>query len=736
LPTGTTTPPSYRFRFFRAGGVDQVVLDSGALEHLESLDEKLWVALACPTRGLELDARTLDLIDTDKDGRIRPREIKAAVAWVRDVFVDLKDLFEPLGDGGLPLAAFSEKTDTGRAIGAGARRILHNLGRPEATSIRLADVLDTEAIFTRTKLNGDGVVPLAATDDAEVKRALTDILSVMGAVRDRSGDPGVDKAKTDAFFAQVDLHAAWLDKADATVRVLGDATADAVAAMTAVGAKLDDYFMRCRLAVYGQALAPSLDAPEGAAAALAGRELREEDPEVARWPLSHVVGGAPFSLTRAVNPAWSARVHAFVEKAVVPLHGADKATLTELEWASIKARLAPFVAWTAAKPELAVAALGDERVRALAKGDARQRIGELISADAALEAESNQIDAVEKAIRLRKDLVTLLRNFINFADFYGTRAGTFQTGTLYIDGRSCDLCLSVLDVAKHASLAGLAKAYLLYCDCVRKGAEKRVIVAAVTAGDVDNLMVGRNGVFYDQKGDDWDATVTRVVENPISIRQALLSPYKRFLRAIEEQVAKRASLADEKANKGLHDDATTLAAADTERPAEAKPAAPHEGKRIDVGTVAAIGVAVGGIATFFSSVMATFFGLGMWMPLGAVGLLLAISGPSMLIAWLKLRQRNIGPILDASGWAVNAFARINVPFGGALTSMAALPKGAGRLLDDPFAEKRPPYRRFTTVVIVLVILVLWGMGKLDGLLPPAAHAPSFLRTAPVSSGKP
>ena len=34
--------------------------------------------------------------------------------------------------------------------------------------------------------------------------------------------------------------------------------------------------------------------------------------------------------------------------------------------------------------------------------------------------------------------------------------------------------------------------------------------------------------------------------------------------------------------------------------------------------------------------------------------MLAISGPSMLIAWLKLRQRNIGPILDANGWAVNA----------------------------------------------------------------------------------
>ena len=176
---------------------------------------------------------------------------------------------------------------------------------------------------------------------------------------------------------------------------------------------------------------------------------------------------------------------------------------TEAEWTAIKARLAAFVAWNLSKPDLAISALDAARIKELAKGDARTQMADLIAADAALEAESNQIDAVEKAIRLRRDLVPLLRNFISFADFYGKRDGTFQTGTLYIDGRSCNLVLSVHDVAKHALLASLAKAYLLYCDCTRKGEEKRVIVAAMTAGDVDNLMVGRNGIFYDKKGRDW-----------------------------------------------------------------------------------------------------------------------------------------------------------------------------------------------------------------------------------------
>jgi hypothetical protein len=91
------------------------------------------------------------------------------------------------------------------------------------------------------------------------------------------------------------------------------------------------------------------------------------------------------------------------------------------------------------------------------------------------------------------------------------------------------------------------------------------------------------------------------------------------------------------------------------------------------------------------------------IPLVFVGIILLISGPSMLIAWLKLRKRNLGPILDANGWAVNAKARINVPFGRSLTQVASLPAGAQRDLIDPFAEKKSPWPAFIALVIVLWI---------------------------------
>jgi hypothetical protein len=718
----------YRFRFFRAGAVDQVdISDEAALANLSSLDQKLWLALACPVDGLELDTRSLETIDTDHDRRIRPPEILAAIAWVNDVFVDLKGFFD--GKDELPLASLSGKTEQGRAVRDGARRILTNLGRAEAKTIRLEDVTSTEKIFEQTTLNGDGIVPVDAASDEPTRAIVSDIMKVMGSVKDRSGKPGVDQAKCDAFFVQIDAFVEWIQNADSeAVRPMGPATGVAFDSLVAVRSKVDDYFMRVRLSAFDARVGATLEASAEDIQALIGVDLTSSDARVARWPLAHVAPGRALPLRDAQNPAWTEKMDAFARLAVEPLLGLGRTTLTEAEWIAMKGRLAAYEAWLGAKPDLDVGALGNDRVRELATANAQKTMNELIAQDAALEAECSSIEAVEKAIRLRRDLVPLLRNFVSFADFYGKRRGIFQNGTLYIDGRSCDLCLPVQDVGKHVTLAGLAKAYLLYCDCTRKKDNRKMtIVAAVTAGGVDNLMVGRNGVFYDRKGDDWDAAVTKIIENPVSVRQAFWSPYKRFVRAIEEQVAKRAAAADTKANAGLSEHASQIAAAEPPKPDEKK----EEPKSLDIGTLAAISVGVGAVGGFLSVVVGHFVSLGFWMPIGIAGILLAISGPSMLIAALKLRQRNIGPILDANGWAVNAFAKINIPFGAALTKPAALPAGARRILDDPFEEKRQPYRRYLFALALVVFTATWMVGKFDGFLPEHAQAAFVLHKTPL-----
>jgi hypothetical protein len=140
--------------------------------------------------------------------------------------------------------------------------------------------------------------------------------------------------------------------------------------------------------------------------------------------------------------------------------------------------------------------------------------------------------------------------------------------------------------------------------------------------------------------------------------------------------------------------ATATATADKAKPAEPK--------KLDIGIVAALGVGVGAITTAIGYFLGVFKGMPIWqLPLVVILLMLVISAPSMIIAWLKLRKRNLGPILDANGWAVNAKAKLNVPFGKSLTGVATLPPGSQRDLVDPYEEKKSPWPK---IIIFLIIL--------------------------------
>ena len=239
------------------------------------------------------------------------------------------------------------------------------------------------------------------------------------------------------------------------------------------------------------------------------------------------------------------------------------------------------------------------------------------------------------------------------------------------------------------------------------------IAAAFTAGDSDFLMVGRNGVFYDRKGQDWDATIVRILEHPISVRQAFWAPYKRLARLIGDQMQKLAA-----ARSRAADDRRALQAISTTGKMADGKVVPPSPPPFDVakfaGIFAAIGLAIGAIGAVLASIMAGILKLAWWQyPIVIAVIILVISIPSVLLAWLKLRKRNLGPILDANGWAVNAHAKINIPFGTSLTAAARLPENAERSLVDPFAEKKSPWKLYLFLLLALGFLVYaWRTGML------------------------
>ena len=619
----------YDWTFASIGGVTRVTINSGAdIAHLGELDQKLWTVLSCPVKGLEFDEQTLQLMDTDADGKIRVNEVVAASKWLTSTVKDADKLL--LGEDHIAFADINEADEDGAAIVASASRILKSLGS-DKQEIALADVTAAKTAF-----------------DDKVK------------------------AKDDATAAVNDQ------------RPYGDNTDDAIAAVNTIRSKVDDFFMRCKLIAFDEACSEAVDVSVEKIQAISEKNLATCSDQIADYPLARPNKECLLPLSNAINPAWQAtfdKVCALALKVDYP----DATSIDESQWHAVVAKLDTYVT-----------GLTDDKT------------AKVENFDKEMEEEDNDIKLVNKFLHLYRDFYKLLKNYVVFADFYTrdiNKLAVFQCGQLYIDQRRCDLCVKVSDMSKHADMAGLSGMYLIYCHCTSKvkGVEMD-IVAALTDGDVDDLRVGKNAVFYDRSGQDWDATVTKIVDNPVSVRQAFWSPYKKLWKFITDKINKNAAEKEAKQMDDLTAKADTATDNIAAKPADgAAPAAAEKKTPFDIakfaGIFAAIGLALGAIGAALAGLGAFVFAKWYNIIILVALIIVIVSGPSMFIAWSKLRKRNLGPVLNANGWAVNAQVRINTAFGATLTSLAKYPMVK---MPDPYADKKMPcWKKWLITLVVL-----------------------------------
>ena len=703
----------YNWTFTSVGGTVRVKITSGAdIAHLGELDRKLWTVLSCPAKNLEFDQKTLELIDVDHDGNIRVDEVIATAEWVTGILKD-PDLLLSRGTE-IPFAAFNEENPEGAKLLASAKQILQNL-KLEKDSIALEDTADMTKIFADTKFNGDGIITPASADDEKLAALVTTITEKIGKAVDRSGVDGITADHIEAFYTALADYAAWQAAGTAEVFPFGDKTADALAAVEALKEKVADFFMRCKLIGFDPATAPAVDVSVDKIGAIEGN-LAEAGSAIAEEPLAKPAADALLPLD-AVNPAWKAAVEAMRALVLDP----KKEKVSEAEWNEIVGKFAPYTAWMGEKKGAEVESLGIDEVKALLKADQKEALLKLVEADKALEEEALSIEAVDKLLRLFHNFYDYLNNYVVFADFYDPdRKAIFQAGRLYIDQRSTDLCIRV--DGPNPDISALSGMYILYCACKSDKLGKTMNIAAVlTAGDVDGLRPGKNAVFYDRDGNDWSAKVTSIVENPLSLRQAFWAPYKKAGRWISDKVNKFAADKNAKGEGTL----STITESATDKPAAGAEAA-QKAAPIDVGKLAGITIAFAAVSGVLVAILATLKSLTWWQWLVLIAaLMLIISLPSVFIAWRKLRRRDLGPVLNANGWAINAASYVRGKFAKGMTEVAEFPK----LTDvDPVARRKAAWRKFWLWLLFIVVAALCFLFFTDRL---AKYGIPFHKEQPV-----
>lgn len=699
----------YEWQYCSLGGAIRVKIGSGEdIAHLGELDQKLWTVLSCPVEGLEFDKQTLEYLDTEKDGKIMVNEVVQAAQWLTSVIKDKDSILN--GDSVLQLNNIDTSTAAGKGLYNSVRQILKNLGI-DKDEISIADASDSKAIFAGTKLNGDGIITALSTSDDAQKQIIADIIATVGSVEDRSGEKGVNAELIEKFYASCADWAAW--KSSAPVMPYGERTAAAFNAYNALKDKMNDYFTRCRLVAFDTEVAKAVN--------VAVTDINDID----SCPIAAPKAARTLDLA-AINPAWQKRVDALAS-----LTGfSGKTEMTEADWRSVETTFNDYAAWLGAKKGAEVETLGEVRINAILIAGEKEALLELVERDKALAAESSSIDDVKKLMYYYRDFYRLLKNFVLFTDFYSRAPGVramFELGQLYIDQRCCDLCIRISDMSKHADMAAQSGIFLIYFKATSKVLGKSMdAVAVMTDGDIFDLRPGKNGIFYDLQGNNWDAVITKVVDNPVSISQAFWAPYRKAWEFCVGILNKSAADKDAKINADLQAKVQTAAAT---TPGAADAAKTDKPQAFDIakfaGIFAALGMAFGYIGTVITTIAAGVQSTPIpKLILIFLGLMLAISGPSCFIAWTKLRKRNLGPILNANGWAINSKVLVNILFGGKLTTVAKYPK---LKLADPYDQKTPAWKIWLpTVLIILAIafLALYFTGNLEfiGLSSPLHKA--------------
>lgn len=716
------------------GGSRQVLIENAAhLEYLDKIDPALWAATSVPVRDLNVDPDLLKILDATNIGRLRSDDLISLRDWL---FLRLAHR-DGLGSHSDAVKAcdFNEANDAGAAMKKGALHLLAEVGKAEGDTLTLADVRDFRGSYSKRLVNGDGVVTPAQITSDGAKDFAEKIIATIGGSAELSGETGVGKADIEKFRAEAKKYVDWeaQGKSDAAIHPMGDDTEAAYACVTGLKAKVEEFFDQCALLELEGSAKADLQLGADALKAIAQNGPDAVAEHLKKSPIAPPSPDGKLDFEGAINPLYKAAIETLRNLVIAKhpgLSAAEKSmpAMDRDDWKKIEGVFGAYAAWKAARPAGAFDALPADLLDAEKSAALDAELVSFIDKDLTGAGELSVLEDMEKLLLLQRWFLDVACSMVNFHSLYAPKERSIlNAGTLVIDGRRLEFCQRVFDRAGHKKIATESLFFLVYAAISEKeGAPVAMeVVAPLTAGERGQLRVGKRGLFVDHKGKQWDAVIVDMVENPISLSEAIRAPFKKAAKTISEKIESLTSakmkeqedLATGKLNAGLD----SVEAASKAPPAPAADAAKPAAPAADAKAPAAGGSGIkdlvlgGGIAfaALGSSIAFIVKALSEVNPLNAaitvVSVILAIVLLLTLMSWNKLKKRDLSLLFEANGWAVNARQKLSRRLGGRFTISPKLPKGTKLVLKEPAIEgEEPKSHKGLIIAIVVAILAIAG----------------------------
>ncbi|MCK4850012.1 MAG: hypothetical protein KAT11_01615 [Phycisphaerae bacterium] len=678
------------------------------------LDQAHWVATNAPINAINCDRTFLSLMDTDKNGRIICQEVRNGIGWLLEVLGDHEGITQ--ASERLRLGAVNCDNPEGKKIHEAAAKMLRRLGRPDAEEITLEDIRQIKAQVESQSVSEAGVILPEAAEDAQVREFISEVIATVGGVEHPGGALGVDQGKLDEFVKQAEAFLKWHQqgeippgKAQTEVMPLGAQTAQKYAILASMAEKIEQYFAQCTVLALGEKFGEQMG---WTAAEL--QELDLDEPGV----IEEVLRKAPLAKPRVtdvldlgeqINPYYVRALERFGKELVPVVVKEAGDRMTSGQWGQIKDFFGAHKGWVQGKPSTALESLGVQKLRSYVDGNFTKAVQDLIAKSKETAFALDNIRLAEKAVLYQAYMISLANNFVSFPHLYDPqKRAMFEMGTLVMDGRRFNLAVNSANRAQHAKVAKTSNMYVLYVEVAPKdGSTKYEVAVPVTSGGRGNLCLGKRGVFYDLAGTEADAKVMYIIENPVSLVEALLAPFLRLGRMLTGKIESITAEAEKK----FDSKASTAMSQATAAPAAKGGLGGSTG-----GMLLGAGVAMAALGSALAYITKT---LAQTNPLaiiiGVLVAVLAVMLPISIVAYLKLRKRDISAILEGSGWGINARMRLTRKQGKFFSECPRYPEGSKGIARLSW--------RLVVVIIVLLAILIGGGYLIKCRLDKAEEAP-------------
>lgn len=636
------------------------IRNAGEIKSLIHIDEALWTSTWADIKYINFDKMFLRYLDADNDGLILCNEVKNAIKWLDSIFMNWEGIINRSDK--LNRKFINNASINGKKLNKILDDLYCKLDYKQDDNLTLKDIQTYKHITEQTPISEEGVILREAADDYLIKDMISDLIDSIGGAEHPSGESGINKSKLWEFTKEINDYIAWKGQLfdenknlNEDILPLGHDTGRGFEIFKKVRDKIDQYFAKCNILIYDNRFYDNYFE-------LSEKEMNMDlnDKETVRQYLLDALISKPRTdgelvFSECSNIMYSEALSLLKEIVIDKIFKDKRENLTFNDWQYIKELFIPYDNWLSSKKGDRVSNIDDDKLKSYLDPDIIDAIINIIDESTKTEELMDEIRLIEKLMLFQRWILDFINNFVSFPYLYdpGKRA-IFEMGTLIMDGKRFNLSVRVNDINMHKNISQFSNFYIIYCSVHKKDQLLYNIAVPLTSWTNGNIYIGKPCMFKDVHNNEYEARIIDIIENPVSFIETMTHPFKKILQIINNKIDEFGRSSEEKLLE-------TISSSDTYKTQkeEGSSIAEEQKKQSVLGVLAGGGIAFAAIGSSLAFITKTLSQLSLMTIIGSIlGALLLFMLPIIITGIIKLRKRDLNPLLEASGWAINTKMRL------------------------------------------------------------------------------